>query len=197
MAQLIDLGSLDLNVKEYPYRYFYSNSRVPTSVCDQILDWLETCNHWKRKKTNFYTQYEFDLRDVNLPLEIEFLNSLEFKKQITNFAESVFLTTLSEVVEVVAHKLVSGDAIGIHNDYIEGRETHRVLVHFNRGWTEECGGYFMVFSNDKSESLVKLLPPLNGLIQGFEISESSYHAVSKISSGSRYTIIYSFYGTAQ
>ncbi|WP_426720790.1 hypothetical protein [Enterobacter cloacae complex sp. 301C7] len=58
-------------------------------------------------------------------------------------------------MDIVAHKLISGDKIKIHNDFIEGQESHRILFHFNKNWKEENGGYFMIFSKDEPESLEK------------------------------------------
>ena len=93
----------------------------------------------------------------------------------------------------VAHKLTDGDTIGIHNDYIENCETHRILFNFNRGWTEDNGGFFMVFSENNPEALTDLILAQHGHVHGFEISPHSHHAVSKVNQGDRYNIIYSFY----
>jgi hypothetical protein len=34
-----------------------------------------------------------------------------------------------------AHKLTAGQTIRIHNDWIRGEETHRVLIQVNDGWS--------------------------------------------------------------
>jgi hypothetical protein len=51
----------------------------------------------------------------------------------------------------------------------------------------------MIFSKDEPESLEKIIPPLHGSVQGFEISQNSHHAVSQVYDFERYTVIYSFY----
>ncbi|HBQ3265387.1 TPA: 2OG-Fe(II) oxygenase, partial [Klebsiella pneumoniae] len=116
-----------------------------------------------------------------------------FCDELKSFIENKFDVVLKNKVDIVAHKLISGDKIKIHNDFIEGQESHRILFHFNKNWKEENGGYFMIFSKDEPESLEKIIPPLHGSVQGFEISQNSHHAVSQVYDFERYTVIYSFY----
>ncbi|GAA1782979.1 hypothetical protein GCM10009795_031610 [Nocardioides hankookensis] len=150
-------------------------------------------NSWKRVNEYFYDQYEFSLYDANLPDEILFLKEYFFCDELKSFIENKFDVVLKNKVDIVAHKLISGDKIKIHNDFIEGQESHRILFHFNKNWKEENGGYFMIFSKDEPESLEKIIPPLHGSVQGFEISQNSHHAVSQVYDFERYTVIYSFY----
>ena len=97
-----------------------------------------------------------------------------------------------EIVGVVAHKLVAGQHIGIHNDFIGAEETHRLVLQFNPHWIEENGGYLILFNSGKVEDVSKIILPLTNTAFGFEISEASYHAVSKIMGPPRYSIVYTF-----
>lgn len=107
--------------------------------------------------------------------------------------EQLFGVSLSSKVDISAHKLVGAQVIKIHNDYIPGQETHRVLIQLNRGWEEANGGILMIFSNRNPESLASAFLPLNNSAFAFEISPKSYHAVSTIKYGERYTIVFSFF----
>lgn len=185
------LWEVDFNYE--PYKYFFCNSAFTKDVSAAILEWLKTSAPWKRVNETFYDQYEFSVYDAKIPTTAGFLISSDFKKKVKRFAEHTFDAALADEIDIVAHKLINGDTIKIHNDYIEGRESHRILFNFNDNWCEENGGYFMVFSSPDPDNIQDLFLPINGSMHGFEISRNSHHAVSKVYNNTRYSIIYSFY----
>jgi Rps23 Pro-64 3,4-dihydroxylase Tpa1-like proline 4-hydroxylase len=95
----------------------------------------------------------------------------------------------------VAHQIVDGQRIAIHNDFLGGEETHRLVLQLNRGWSENEGGMMMLFSDPGPESVCQILRPLSRSAVGFEIGPNSYHAVSRVSCAVRYTLVYSFYSS--
>jgi Rps23 Pro-64 3,4-dihydroxylase Tpa1-like proline 4-hydroxylase len=97
-----------------------------------------------------------------------------------------------ELTEVTAHKLVSGQTIRVHNDHRPKGETHRVLVQLNRGWTDAQGGLLLLFGSAAAEDVRRILRPTHGSAISFAISPQSFHAVSTIQRGERYTLVYSF-----
>ncbi|RUX10175.1 2OG-Fe(II) oxygenase, partial [Mesorhizobium sp. M8A.F.Ca.ET.059.01.1.1] len=97
-----------------------------------------------------------------------------------------------ELVEVTAHRMVVGQTIRIHNDFRPGGETHRILVQLNRGWADDQGGLLMLFGSGDADDVRRVIRPVHGSGLGFSISESSFHAVSTITSGERFTLVYSF-----
>ncbi len=96
-------------------------------------------------------------------------------------------------MDVTVHKLVKSQRIRIHNDYIPGQETHRLLIQLNRGWTDEQGGMLMLFGSPRPEDVRRIVSPIHGTSLGFAISSDSHHAVSAVYSGERHTLVYSFY----
>ena len=50
----------------------------------------------------------------------------------------------------------------------------------------------MLFGSDAPESLHSVLLPTHGGSFAFEISANSFHAVSSIKIGERYTLVYTF-----
>lgn len=50
----------------------------------------------------------------------------------------------------------------------------------------------MLFADDTPESVRHVVMPTHGSGFAFEISPVSYHAVSSIRSGERYTLVYTF-----
>ena len=107
--------------------------------------------------------------------------------------EQVFNTLLAQNVRVIAHKLVENQHIGIHNDFIQGGESHRLTVQLNRGVSGTTGGYLILFQSEQPEDIHRILKPQNNTALAFAISLGSYHAVSTQYAGDRYTLVFSFY----
>lgn len=160
---------------------------------EAVLAWLETSAPWRLKVASFYEQYEFSLLDCELPRAIDALLGGPIVEAVRSKVEAIFGTRLGDRYDVTAHKLVRGQRIRIHNDYIPGQETHRVLVQLNRGWVDENGGILMLFASDDAADLVKAFRPQHDTGFAFAISPTSHHAVTPIVSGDRYTLVFSFY----
>ena len=164
-----------------------------TGDSEDWLHWLEDDAPWKLTATDFYEQYEFSLLDVPLAAVIEGLACPETLASIRHWMARRFGQPLSERVDVTAHKLVAGQTIRIHNDYLPEGESHRLLLQLNRGWKPEYGGFLMFFGAPEPESVGKVIEPRHGSVQAFAISPRSYHAVSTVHQGKRFTVVYSFH----
>lgn len=184
-----------VSLENEPFEHFLIPSAMDEMLQSKCLDWLELNAPWNLTETDFYEQYEFSLIGIELPPSISFLSSKVTLDALRKSLSNIFGVQFSSSVEITAHKLVKGQTIRIHNDYIEGAETHRVLLQLNRGWPEENGGYLMLFSEPEPalEYEPKCINPKSGSIQGFAISPRSHHAVSTIHGGERFTIVYSFF----
>ena len=175
-----------------PFEHFTGQARLPHTG-KEWLDWFEADAPWKLTTAEFYEQYEFSLLDVSLPPAVRCLASPETLTVLKRRMSECFRHQLHEHVEVTAHKLVPGQTIRIHNDYISGGESHRLLLQLNRGWEFANGGYLMFFGGPEPETVSRVMEPINGSVQGFAISPRSYHAVSTVHRGERFTLVYSFY----
>lgn len=188
---LFDIESAIL--ESIPFEHFEVRNAIPTELQAQCLQWLEREAPWKLVETDFYEQYEFSLLEDAFPTSIAWLSSPETIKFLRSKISLIFGTSLKEDVEVTAHKLLPGQTIRIHNDFIAGAETHRILLQLNREWLDEYGGQLMLFSGPEPELLHKIIPPTSGSVQGFAISPNSHHAVSTVHGGERFTVVYSFF----
>jgi len=156
------------------------------------LEWFERDAPWRLRIESFYEQYELNLHQIDLPPELAPLVARETIEAI----EAQMLDPLTDdrlvLVEANAHKLLPGQTIRIHNDFIGDPETHRVLIQINRHWTDQNGGMLMLFSSQDADDIARLIRPIHGSGIAFEISPESFHAVSTIHAGERYTLVYSF-----
>ena len=175
-----------------PFEHFMGVGLHP-GAGQEWLDWLEAKAPWKLTTTGFYEQYEFSLLDATLTPHVQRLACPETLSALRRRMTRHFRQPLSERVDVTAHKLVPKQTIRIHNDFIPGGESHRLLLQLNRGWEPEHGGYLMFFSGPEPEMVTKIMEPRHGSVQAFAISQRSYHAVSTVHGGERFTVVYSFF----
>ena len=187
--------SKDIPLEIYPYKHFFSNYSIDECLKESIQNWLLNDAQWNLVEASFYTQYEFSLKDTELPHFLKFIISTEYLSDLKARMEKIYAVDLLDNIDVVAHKLTKGHVIKIHNDFLNEdsiKESHRLLMHFNSNWNVENGGLCMIFTNNDASSIHNIIVPTGNLLQSFEISENSHHAVSEIYSGNRLTIIFTF-----
>lgn len=175
-----------------PFPHTAARELIGADVAESILRWMENAAPWTLKVANFYEQWELHLDRSVLPPN---LNCLVAKSTIDSLTRTMLCPLTEaplELVEVTAHKLVPGQTIRIHNDFIADQESHRLLIQLNRGWSEVQGGVLMLFGSSEPDDIRRALKPDHRSSFAFEISPRSFHAVSTIANGERFTIVYSF-----
>jgi len=191
MRSPIDLSKAEVFSKPFPH--FHVASAMAAPFAEQLLHWFERGAPWELRIASFYEQYEFSLLDLGLPNEFAPLCDIDTLFYLRCEVGGIFDTTLADPVDVTAHKLVPGQRIRIHNDFIPGRETHRLLLQLNRNWTEDCGGMLLLFQKPEPDGVRRMIRPSSCSGLGFAISPDSHHAVSTVHKGERFTLVYSFY----
>lgn len=180
------------NARQEPFPHATATSPLSSELCGALLDWFEADAPWKLRIASFYEQWEMHLDAAALPLHVRSIVSHEVVADLSTGlllpigAQSPMLT------EVTAHKLIPGQTIRIHNDHLQDGESHRILVQLNRGWSDAQGGLLMLFGSATASDVRRIVRPLHNSSFAFEISPRSFHAVSTIASGERYTLVYSF-----
>lgn len=177
---------------DLPFPHLEIEEWLGSDLADTALEWLETTAPWSLKETSFYEQYEFSLLEFAPPDHLNDLVGAETIRQNSALIEKTFGVSGRDLVDITAHRLIPGQTIRLHNDFIGQEETHRLLVQLNRGWTTANGGLLMLFSSPRAEDVQAAIVPVHDSAFAFEISPKSYHAVSTISSGERYTLVYTF-----
>ena len=176
----------------HPFAHFLSVDILREEIADSLLAWLETDAPWRLAVEDFYEQYEFSLRAAGLPSHLKPLVSYSVLSGLRDMMATAFSTHFIDDVDITAHKLVKEHSIRIHNDVLDGDATHRLVVHLNRDWSEECGGLLVLFGSEDPADICKIVKPLHNTAFGFEISQDSNHAVSRVKQGQRYSLVYSF-----
>jgi Rps23 Pro-64 3,4-dihydroxylase Tpa1-like proline 4-hydroxylase len=190
------LSSFDLSVavtRSQPFPCFTVAQVVSKELEHALLTWFESEAPWRLAAMDFYEQYEFDVREMDLPVNLKPLFSECTLQEIRRNVGTLLGASLKPQVDITAHKLNRSQKIRIHNDARPDGETHRLLIQLNRGWSESNGGLLMLFAGPDVETLDDVIPPTSRSAFGFEISAASYHAVSQVHQGDRYTLVFSFY----
>ena len=182
----------------FPFRYFLARRCLAQGFEKILLDWFESAAPWQLVETDFYEQYEFSMLRVDLPEPVSALASPVNLLALRSSVATVFGVALEPRVTLLAHKMIPGQRIALHNDFLGGEnETHRLTVQLNRGIRDNDGGLFVLFNSVDPNDIHRVIRPLTGSCLGFEIGEKSNHAVSRIRRGERYTLVYSFYAQHQ
>lgn len=189
---ILDLSSIESFSK--PFDYFSSPTALREDFGTTLLSWLENGAPWKLVETDFYEQYEFSFWDVRVPSELLVFREPDFLNPLKRKVENLFSVELSNDIEVAAHKLIPGQSIRIHNDFIDGEKTYRLLIQLNRGCKDEDGGLLLLFNSCDPADIHKAFRPIHNSAIGFAVSQTSNHAVSTVHTGERFTLVYSFYG---
>jgi Rps23 Pro-64 3,4-dihydroxylase Tpa1-like proline 4-hydroxylase len=176
-----------------PFTYAVSARAFDEGISADILAWLESEAPWKLVETDFYEQFEFSFLDAGLPAGLMFLREETFIDSLATEIQKLFGVNLSGRVDATAHRLIPGQRIRIHNDFIPEAETHRLLIQLNSKWEDEDGGFLLFFNSEDPADVHKVLRPIHNSAVAFAISPDSHHAVTTVHSGERYTLVYSFY----
>lgn len=177
-------------VREKPFRYATVHECLETNLGDEVLAWFEHDAPWHLKRTDFYEQYEFSCLDSTSPIASH-LTSSAVLDAVRSEMMDIFGRAFEEPISVVAHKLLEGQRIGIHNDYLVGEESHRLVIQLNHGLSDDDGGFLMIFNSDDPADIARVMRPIHVSGFAFEISSASFHAVSEVHGGVRYSLIYS------
>ena len=190
------MSPLDLSSavsRSQPFPCFTVAQAVSLELEHELLEWFESDAPWRLTVMDFYEQYEFDFEDVALPPSLKPLFSEKTLSELRQTVGRLLSASLKPQIEITAHRLNRSQRIRIHNDARPDGETHRLLVQLNRGWNDSNGGLLMLFRGPEVETLNDVILPTSRSAFGFEISIASYHAVSQVHQGDRYTLVFSFY----
>jgi Rps23 Pro-64 3,4-dihydroxylase Tpa1-like proline 4-hydroxylase len=175
-----------------PFPHTVMTDVIGNDLANAALRWMETDALWTLRVASFYEQWELNIDAEKLPAPLAPLVSPTTVSQLAHTMLQPLAEKTWDLSEVTAHKLVPGQTIRIHNDYLEAQESHRLLIQLNRNWTDSQGGFLMLFGSSRPEDVRRVVRPLHGSGFAFAISPRSFHAVSQVQDGERFTLVYSF-----
>jgi len=183
---------------DQPWPHFHVGQVLSHEMADRLLTWLETTDLFLPRREEFYRSSAFHLSPQNVPDHLSDFVSTETLKALMNKVEQLFGINFHERFSVSANRYGPSQGTLIHTDYVDVARrdeyffTHRFLIYLNRDWQESNGGWLGLFNSANESDLAKTVAPANNTGIGLVISPRSYHAVSAVTRGNRYTLNFTF-----
>jgi hypothetical protein len=180
---------------ETPFVHHVCPEAIDAEPASAMLEWLEASDGWEPREIDaFYNFFELSVARNRPPEGLEFVTARPFLDEIRETCSALFGVAFDSAVTLAVHKLVEGCRIRVHTDHGTEPVTHRFLLHLTRGWDSEQGGLLLFLDAEHRTEIHdahRYYLPEHRLAVGFEISPRSYHAVSEVLQGTRYTLCYS------
>ena len=181
-----------MNIKEYKHDVFSVSDIISKEDSEKVIKYLEflaESNILKWNQISFYDSYamgfwETDPRLLAFGLPADFFNS--FKNKIKEVCEKAMSTELSEV-SYHAQKWIEGAFASFHSDNSDAdgnptafeRSKYAAFVYLN----DDFDGGKLNFKNYDIS-----IQPETGMLAVFAGGHGNEHEVTKVKSGTRYTI---------
>ena len=188
-------------VETSPFRHFTIENFIDEDLASSLLRWFEQEADWNAKSiAGLGTLSSVDLHTSELGPRLDFLTGDPFLSHVRRNMSELFETKLEGFVDLTANRMTRRQEIGLHNDVSTlppaFRFTHRLVLYLNHNYSEEYGGVLRLantLSKSQSAPVQKRILPVHRSAFGFEISESSYHAIEPVLKGTRYNLSFTFY----
>ncbi|MFN6415680.1 MAG: cyclophane-containing peptide 2OG-Fe(II) oxygenase YhhC [Pseudomonadota bacterium] len=183
--------------QDLPFQHIQFSKIFTDEYALKLLDWLEKCVNWKLKITDFYQQFECNLTSCIVPKDIQYFREKFFLESLAHTIEKLFHTKVGIDINISATKMIEGQFVEIHNDYLSSESSHRLVIYLNEGWVGEQGGELVIFNSYDPGDIHEIILPSHNTAFAFKISEKSLHEVKSIISGQRFSLVYTFYEKAK
>jgi hypothetical protein len=177
--------------KNVPYPHIVSPRFYTERFAEILLTWLESEPTWRLKDTPHYAQYEFGFSEFKRCTQIQGLWDGAVLARMRDGVGRAFGIPVSSHINISAHKCIPGQHAYIHTDKVPG-ETHRIVVQLNRGRADNSGGNLILLTGPKPADMDVVFKQISNSAVGFGLGTKSYHAVGRVHTGTRFTVIYTF-----
>jgi hypothetical protein len=178
-----------------PYPHFISPRFYTERFAEALLTWLESGAEWRLKETPLFAQYDLGFSRFKHCTEIQGLWDPAVLARLRDEAGRAYGVPVSGRINISAHKLVTGQHGSVHTDNEPG-ETHRLVVQLNRGRANDSGGNLVLLSGPKPTDMSIVFKQTSNSAVGFGLGPASHHAIGRVRTGTRFTVIYTFLSDA-
>jgi hypothetical protein len=156
--------------------------------------WSLNEKHFLSKHDVVWAQHDLGKRQsIHEVAELEILLGIG-----KSLIEKTYNTVVGTRFEIKATKMVMGQRVDIHNDSPDGArgrtESHRLLYYPNRDYADSDGGHLLFYSDSNACAIIDGVRPTFNSGVLMRLSDHSYHAVSRVMNGVRYTVAFLYWG---
>lgn len=173
-----------------PYPHLRLYPVLGPTLAKRVLCWLQGADAWQRDVRSFSRHDSFALTPAIVPTEAGSAVSPRLLMAMRGELRSRLQVDLKPFAWIEAHRSTKRDRIGIHTD--EGVNEVRVALNLNSGWTEGRGGLLSLQDRPVGPRKRVEYSPFHNSATAFRTTPTSYHRVSPINGGRRYTLLYRF-----
>ncbi|MFE2302487.1 2OG-Fe(II) oxygenase [Streptomyces sp. NPDC059445] len=181
-----------------PFRHATGQNMLSNEDAERILNWLKVTDEFIPRNEEFYRSSAFHIGPQNSPACWKDVFSSAMVSTIRLQVQELFKVALRPDVYISANCYRAGQGTLIHTDYQppgkrdEFYTTHRLILYLNSAWDESDGGRLGLFRSAADTTPVATVDPISNSGVALEIRPNSFHAVSAIHGGERYSINFTF-----
>jgi hypothetical protein len=176
-----------------PFHFAVSSNLLAAG--DDLLHWVSSNDRWRRHDGGFYTADVISVDALAPDGEVGVLFDVTRRRTLERAVSTAFGAALRLHGPIAVHRMAPGQGIGIHCDAPSaGEETHRVVVLLAGDRAMTDGGHFLFLENERPSSLQAIFPLVHNSAIAFELTGRSFHAVTTVMAGHRYSLVMSFRG---
>ena len=145
---------------------------------------------WEKKESHFYQQYSSTIEPGDDHPFTGFFHA-DFFNSFKSKLEPLLGISLRNCLSIKAHKLITSQEIGVHNDYCGpemGYENFRFIFQFARKDQLRSGGEISFLNSENKKDVIRKYSYLENVGVCFEITPNSYHFVAPVN-GERHTLV--------
>ncbi|MDM0112636.1 2OG-Fe(II) oxygenase [Variovorax sp. J22R133] len=177
-----------------PFPLVKVDGAMDARLSGTLYAWLESLDGWRISGGSFYAVGEIDLRARTIPAGLQTLFEPRTLALLRGQLGELFGCAFDARMRIVAHRMNAGDGAGIHCDDPRGtEETHRVVLTLGQDSATSRGGLFTVFGGPCADQCVHAWPATHNQCLLFEADARSFHAITEVRQGTRYSIVLSFW----
>jgi hypothetical protein len=166
-----------------------------------LSEWIGAASTWKECDSAVPARRTFYWNSDGAPGPIRDTLTPGLMQSLRDRVEELFGRRFSTTFTVSANRYSAGHGIKIHNDYFPAPGshpfffTHRLIVYLSPGGDASSGGLLGIFAGDKPQDRVRTIVPTFNSASVMAMGPRSFHAVSAVRAGTRYSIGFSFTNT--
>ena len=173
-----------------PYRHVRMYPILKPALAQRALSWLRGTEAWARQEGAFFRHDTFALTPGVVPPEAAQIVSPKTLGSLRAILQSRFGTEVEPFAHVEAHRSTMRDDIGLHTD--ADVSEIRLMLNLNARWTPGQGGVLQLQDRPDRPCRHVRYRPLHNSATAFRTAPDSYHRVSPMQEGERYTLLYRF-----
>ena len=174
-----------------PYRHVRMYPILEPALAQRALSWLCRTGAWARQAGAFFRHDTFALTPEVVPPGIEEIVSPNTLGPLRALLQSRFGAEVQPFAHVEAHRSTARDDIGLHTD--ADVSEIRLMLNLNARWAPGQGGVLQLQDRPGGPACRRVgYRPLHNSATAFRTAPDSYHRVSPMQEGERYTLLYRF-----